>query len=116
MNLKNCVNCGAPIDKDSNKCNYCGSSYFDMSFLNLEAEQPFYLILKVKDMKIIQLVKPKMDMSISVSQDMVNCYGGKHHKKLTQFLTNYSVTTSLQFEAVFDKDKKMLEIIKEQKI
>ena len=47
---------------------------------------------------------------------MVSCYGGKRHKKLTQFLTNYSVTTSLQFEAVFDKDKKMLEIIKEQKI
>lgn len=87
-----------------------------MSFLNLEAEQPFYLILKVKDMKIIQLVKPKMNMSISVDQDMVSCYGGKHHKKLTQFLTNYNVTTNLQFEAVFDNDKKLLEIVKEQEI
>lgn len=84
-----------------------------MSFLNLEAEQPFYLILKIKDMKIIQLVKPKIDMNINIGQDMVSCYGGK---QLTQFLTNYSVTTDLQFEAVFDKDKKILEIIKEQEI
>lgn len=84
-----------------------------MSFLNLEAEQPFYLILKIKDMKIIQLVKPKIDMNINIGQDMTSCYGEKHHKKLTQFLTNYNVTTSLQFEAVFDKDKKILEIIKE---
>ena len=116
MSIKNCINCGAPIDKDKNKCQYCGVSYFDISFLDLEAGEPFYLITKFKDMKITQLVKPTMNMSIEINSDNCEIRGGKHNSVLTQFCCGYNVMTHLQFQAVFDKDKKMLKIEKELKI
>ena len=31
----NCPNCGAVIDPEQHKCSYCGTSYFDMSEIDL---------------------------------------------------------------------------------
>lgn len=46
----NCENCGAPIDMETDKCPYCGTSYFDFS--NIEIDAPIVLkppiILKLK--------------------------------------------------------------------
>lgn len=38
---KNCPNCGAPYDIQLNKCPYCGTSYFDLSALDLTNREPF---------------------------------------------------------------------------
>lgn len=43
---RNCPNCGAPYDVQLNKCPYCGTSYFDLSCLQV-GDNPFYL--KIKD-------------------------------------------------------------------
>ena len=43
---RNCPNCGAPYDVQLNKCPYCGTSYFDLSCLQI-GDKPFYL--KIKD-------------------------------------------------------------------
>ena len=40
----NCENCGAPIDMETDKCPYCGTSYFDFS--NIEIDAPIILKLK----------------------------------------------------------------------
>ena len=42
----NCPNCGAPLDPNANKCSYCGTSYFDMTSINIDDGEPFYLKLK----------------------------------------------------------------------
>lgn len=34
----NCPNCGAPIDPDKAKCDYCGTSYLDTTVLELGAD------------------------------------------------------------------------------
>ncbi len=39
---KNCPNCGAVYETDKNKCPYCGTSYFDMSFVDFTNGIPFY--------------------------------------------------------------------------
>lgn len=41
MSNKNCINCGAPFNIELNKCPYCGTSYFDMSCLDLDSGKPF---------------------------------------------------------------------------
>ena len=41
---RNCENCGAPIDMETDKCPYCGTSYFDFSNIEINASA----ILKLK--------------------------------------------------------------------
>lgn len=45
MKNRNCPNCGAPIDVTNNKCEYCGTSYFDLSCIPLN--EPFFLTINV---------------------------------------------------------------------
>lgn len=46
---KNFPNCGAPYDVNLNKCPYCGTSYFDMSCIDVCERRPFYLKLRYGD-------------------------------------------------------------------
>ena len=55
MSDRNCINCGAPFDVELNKCPYCGTSYFDMSCLDLDSGKPFALKIKTKKMEKIAL-------------------------------------------------------------
>lgn len=111
MNQRNCPNCAAPYDVELNKCPYCGTSYYDLSALDLTAQEPFYLKIKV-DMNgspcyITQLVRPRMDMSMEFSSDTVDCYG-RFGEKLTTFTRSNSLTTNLSFEAVVTDTHKNL--------
>lgn len=58
MKKLNCPNCGAPIDPDTNKCQYCGTSYFDLSSIDIYDSKPFYLKIKMGNNILTQLVKP----------------------------------------------------------
>lgn len=42
---RNCPNCGAPIDLEKSKCEYCGTCYFDIS--SIPINEPFYLRLNI---------------------------------------------------------------------
>ena len=43
---RNCPNCAAPYDVNLNKCPYCGTNYFDISCIDIDSFEPFYLKLK----------------------------------------------------------------------
>ena len=51
MTQKNCLNCGAPYDINENKCPYCGTSYYDLSALDLSNNEPCYLKIKINPKK-----------------------------------------------------------------
>ena len=111
MDQRNCPNCAAPYDVELNKCPYCGTSYYDLSALDLTAQEPFYLKIKV-DMNgspcyITQLVRPRMDMSMEFSSDTVDCYDGLGNK-VYEFTRNNRLTTNLSFEAVVTDTHKNL--------
>ena len=59
MNQTNCPNCGAPYDSCLTKCPYCGTNYFDLSFINMDAVSPFYI---------------KLNKSIIYNNHVVPCY------------------------------------------
>jgi len=73
MSSRNCINCGAPFNIELNKCPYCGTSYFDMSCLDLDSGKPFALKIKTKingkNCFITQMVQPLNNLSIEFSQD-----------------------------------------------
>ena len=103
MRSRNCPNCGAPYETELNKCPYCGTSYYDLSALDITAREPFYLKIKTelngRPCYITQLVRFKNDMSIELSSETVDAvgFGGI---PICSFTRGMSLTTNLSFEAV----------------
>lgn len=48
MKGRNCPNCGAPLDSAVCKCSYCGTSYFDISAIDADSGEPFYLKIRTR--------------------------------------------------------------------
>lgn len=103
MSQRNCPNCGAPYDVGLNKCPYCGTSYYDLSALDLTAREPFYLKIKTElngqSCYITQLVRYKPDMSIEISSENVDYYGN-YECLIGTFTKSRTMTTNISFEAV----------------
>lgn len=113
---KNCPNYAAPYELSLNKCPYCGTSYCDLSALDLAVCEPFYLKIKTliggKVCYITQLVRPNTGISMEFSSNNTYCYGGKG-EKLIAWQSMPTVTTSLSFEAVPDKNGRLY-LVKEE--
>lgn len=103
MRKRNYPNCGAPYDIELNKCPYCGTSYYDLSALDIDAREPFYLKIKSdlngKLCYITQLVKPMRDMSMEISFDSTEAIGYDGHS-LYSFVNSQSLITNLRFQAM----------------
>lgn len=101
---RNCPNCAAPYNIQLNKCPYCGTSYFDLSSLDLTNREPFYLKIKAsiggKDCYITQLVRPNCEMEIAIERNDTYATGGLENAKLITFQTAPSLKTKLSFEAI----------------
>lgn len=116
---KNCPNCGAPYNTQLNKCPYCGTSYFDLSALDLTNREPFYLKIKTNinehDYYITQLVRPNCETEIVFEQNETYAYGGLGGTKLISFQKEPTLKTNLSFEAISDKNKNLMtvEVIEE---
>ena len=80
MQERNCPNCGAPLESDVCKCPYCGTSYFDISAINLDAGEPFYLKVRTnwggKPAIVSALVHAIPSMSITMEAETIH-YGGE---------------------------------------
>ncbi len=64
MESRNCPNCGAPNDPYLNKCPYCGTSYFDLTSIDIADGKPMFLKIKVQNTIITQLVRPSPNVTI----------------------------------------------------
>lgn len=111
--MTNCLNCGAPFDVDKEKCAYCGTSYYDMSALDINSDKPFMLKIKTRmsgtECYITQLVRVS-EMSIETSAettDVMDCRGIPIHS----LITNCSMTTNLTFREVPRKNGSLCEIV-----
>lgn len=108
----NCPNCGAPIDKETNKCPYCNTSYFDFSDIDIDGEEPFYLRIKKGDTYIVSLVRAK-NTNIIFTEERTTFYGGKGgYTKLANAISSSSVKLDIEFQSVLDKDGTLFQINK----
>lgn len=109
---KNCPNCGAVYEIDKNKCPYCGTSYYDMSAIDFEDGEPFYLKIKTKmngkTIYVTQLVVPKFG-GLTLNNECAYAYG-RYNKRLCSCVTNQILTTDVTFETVPDKNGSLFQI------
>lgn len=110
MRRRNCPNCGAPYDIYKNKCPYCGTSYYDMSAIDFESGEPFYLKIRTnmngQQVYITQLVKPILN-TIEMSTDTVNCYD-IIGREVASYISNKSLTTNISFMGIPDKNGNLM--------
>lgn len=118
MKQRNCPNCGAPYDIKLNKCPYCGTSYYDLSALDIDAQEPFYLKIKsnINGMScyITQLVRPMRDMSMELSMESTDVIG-IGGSKIASFVRDQTLTTNIRFQAIPSGENKelcMIEVMK----
>ena len=100
---RNCPNCGAPYEIDEARCPYCGTAYFDMSMINMDAHEPFYLKIKVNGYLITQMVYPSA-MMFESEEDELTAYGGLGNTALMHTCVGRSLSTDLSFRAIAQKD------------
>lgn len=98
----NCPNCGAPIDVETNKCKYCGTSYFDLSCIDFEDCKPVYLKIKVnmngEPAYITQKVIPRLgEITFNTEYKDVQTTGFP-----IRVVTGSNMTTNILFEAIQD--------------
>ena len=55
MSKTNCINCGHGKDPDAIKCPFCGTTYFDMTGIDISGETPVILMLKNPDGNVFQM-------------------------------------------------------------
>lgn len=112
MKEKNCPNCGSPYDPFLNTCPYCGTSYFDLTSINLTDKQPVFLKIKTlfnnQPVTVTLFVKPELK-SIEINTDIRYAYGGLHNSKTANFQTNQTVVPVISFTGIpFGNDNEML--------
>lgn len=98
---KNCPNCAAPYDPALSKCPYCGTIYFDMSVIDFDHHEPFWLKIRVHGYEITQFVVPEMgEMTISHNPVCCDWFG----QRKVMFSGPPDVTTDISFHAVAAPD------------
>lgn len=102
---RNCPNCAAPYDVTLNKCPYCGTSYFDLTAIDIYNREPFYLKLKAGSMVFTSKVMVKPDALITISQDSVDCVNNMGTIP-SKTVKSKSVDIDIGFQSVVDWNDK----------
>ena len=94
---RNCPNCGAPYEIELSRCPYCNTAYFDLTTIDIEHHESFFLKMRANGMFITQLVIP-MSANMESSTDEVVCMGS-YGQKLASFVQSRNLTTNLELKA-----------------
>ena len=100
MKQRNCPNCGAPYKVELNTCPYCGTSYFDMSALNIDERRPFYLKLKVNDKIFTSKVIAEPDITVNFYEDTYSALG--RYGEVGRVVINRNIDIDMRFKSVYD--------------
>lgn len=103
---KNCPNCAAPYDPTLSKCPYCGTIYFDMSVIDFDHHEPFWLKIRVNECEITQFVVPETG-EMTISHNPIYCYDSFGQGKMI-FSGSPDVTTDISFHAVAAPDTNVM--------
>lgn len=103
---RNCPNCGAPYEVKLNKCPYCGTSYFDMSCLDMDGHTPCYIKVKTmvgsKEAYVTLKAIPRMgDIEITTDTKDIPFYDGV----IKKFVTHSSLGMNISFEGIAESDR-----------
>lgn len=110
---RNCINCGAPIDTEVNKCPYCGTSYLDICGLKLDGRTPIVLKFSAEfhghKAIISTLVTAESSCSLTTTYDTIDAYGSNNQLK-ARFSSSQSTDLELHFRTIPDAKGRILTI------
>ena len=102
--MRNCPNCGAPIDRYKCKCEYCGTWIFNFAAFDVKDGNPCYVRFRTDYGDLMMLAKPEIT-TIESKAETVNAYGGMGGAdRLATFVTGYNIDLDVTFHAIADKD------------
>ena len=113
--MRNCPNCAAPLSAEEIKCPYCGTSYIDMSCIDLENHEPFYLKINMHGYQVITMVRP-VTANMTVSAGTRYAYGGRGMEKLISFQDEPEVNIDISFSGIPNSKNHIITYIKDNKI
>lgn len=96
---RNCPNCGAPYKTELNTCPYCGTSYFDMSAIDINEGKPFYLKIKMDGMVLTSKVVAEPNMEMNFTDNEI-AFTGRYGKVLQKVKINRSLGIDMHFKSV----------------
>lgn len=104
MNQRNCPNCGAPYKTELSTCPYCGTSYFDMSAIDINDCKPFYLKLKMGNMVFTSKVIVKSDVQIIFNEESYDAIG-RYGDEVGRISVNRNIDIDMHFKSVYDPNR-----------
>ena len=109
--MKNCPNCGAPLEPYKCKCDFCGTWYFDFTAFDMTDDTPYYVKFKTCYGIVTTLAKPELQ-TIEISSDEVKATNG-HGDVVQTFRTNTCCNLGVIFHVVPKKDYKKCDVFVE---
>ena len=113
--MRNCPNCAAPLSAEEIKCPYCGTSYIDMSCIDLENHEPFYLKINMHGYQVVTMVRP-VTANMTVSCGTQYAYGGRGMEKFISFQDEPEVNIDISFSGIPNSKNHIVTYIKDNKI
>lgn len=119
MSKKNCPNCGAPIEYEHDKCQYCGTIYYDLSEVNFDNDYPAPIFFRIKTNRFSRDEKPATVLikaiprlnELDFTYDYADAAGVSG--SLCRFYTGSRCSMNMQFEAIEQDDHSLVKIIKD---
>ena len=100
---RNCPNCGVPYDVGLSKCPYCGTSYFDLSCLQIDGD-PFYLKIRTTDGLVITQKCILTSAQINIEPHHL-CVTDRNGIAIGSFVDSTDMTTTLELQNIAEDGK-----------
>lgn len=96
--MKNCPNCGSPIEPYKCKCEYCGTWYFDFTTFDMSKDEPYYVKFRTPYGVVTTLARPELQ-TIDMNNDV--CYAtDRHGNALVPVVMNRQCDLNVVFHSV----------------
>lgn len=96
--MRNCPNCGAPIEPYKCRCDYCHTWYFDFTAFDMSGSDPYYVKFRTPYGVITTLAKPELQ-TVEINYNTIDCCDPTG-KTVCSFRGNASCDLSVVFHSV----------------